>query len=171
MTLRLESWLSDWSRLWNLPQLPARVRVEFSTRLKRSLGRCHPVSGKIRLQTLLHERDEHRELLREVLCHEAAHVAAYLLHGRAARAHGREWAGLMAAAGFAARARMPPESLPADLAAAARPLRVYEHRCPVCGASRTAGRVVRRWRCIRCRQAGRGGRLEILPVAVGARLQ
>ena len=159
-------WLTEWARVWNLPALPESVRVEFSPRIRRSLGRCHSRKGIIRLNPALLSvgpdgKDDHEALLREVLCHEAAHVAAYLLHG-AVRPHGPEWGGLMRAAGYSSRARMDPSTLPAEFRRAIEPTVVYLHRCPVCGASRKARRPVRRWRCKACHTAGLAGRLEIL---------
>ncbi|MBW2273116.1 MAG: SprT-like domain-containing protein [Deltaproteobacteria bacterium] len=67
-----------WSTCWGLPDLGARVRIEVSGRLTRSLGRCEPAKGEIRIARWL--REEAPELLPEVLCHELAHVAAYELY-------------------------------------------------------------------------------------------
>ena len=44
---------------------------------------------------------------------------------------------------------------------AVRPRMLYQHRCPVCSASRVARRPVRRWRCRACRESGLEGALEI----------
>ena len=70
------------------------VTITLSTRLHRSLGRCRPAQGLITL------RPDLASSFDAVLCHEAAHVAAFVLHGRTVRPHGAEWASLVAAVGF-----------------------------------------------------------------------
>lgn len=152
-------WISEWAGAWGTPQLPGHIRVGFSTRLRRSLGRCLPKTGEIRLHGAL--RDVPVGLLREVLCHEAAHIAVHLLHGRRVRPHGKEWARLMRTAGYEPKARMALDRLPEVLRAATRSRKLWDHRCRVCGAARTARRPVHRWRCRACRESGRPGRLEI----------
>ena len=147
------------ARTWSVAALAERTHVETSARLRTSLGRCHPPTGRIRLHRALLEAPE--ELLREVVCHEAAHVAVYLCHGNAARPHGPEWAELMAAAGFEPRVRMDPAVVSQKFQRAVRPRFLYQHRCPVCGTSRVARRPVRRWRCRACRESGLEGGLEI----------
>ena len=79
-----EAWLASWSTAWDLPELPYRVRIVFSHRLQSSLGRCAPSEGLVRLNPGL--LDGAPEALREVVCHEVAHVATWLLYGRRARA-------------------------------------------------------------------------------------
>ena len=164
MTEALQSWVDRWAQVWSVPELGQAVRVEFSSRMRRSLGRCYAPDGLIRLNRRLLDGPE--EFLREVLCHEAAHVAVYLLHGNSRRPHGRDWAELMTLAGYEPRVRVPMELLPASVLAGAAPKRLYEHSCPVCGARRVARRAVRRWRCRACREAGLDGRLEIVRRAV-----
>jgi len=154
----LQAHVARWGRLWGLPDLPDRVTVSFSRRQRVALGRCLPARGVVRLNARLLECPH--ALLVEVLCHEAAHVAAYLLHGRC-RPHGAEWKALMRAAGYAPAARA---QLPAEIEATLRPPRrprVYEHRCPVCRAVRLARRPVPQWRCAACLAAGRDGRIVI----------
>ncbi|MDH3786673.1 MAG: SprT-like domain-containing protein, partial [Acidobacteriota bacterium] len=126
----LTTWLDEWSQTWSLPTLPQRAHFETSSRLRTTLGRCHPVSGTIRLHPAL--LDEPEALLREVACHEAAHVAAYLRHRRRIRPHGREWAALMTEAGFEPRARLDPARLSEKCRQATGPRGRYQHRCPVC---------------------------------------
>ena len=72
-----------WARLWEVPDPPERVTVEFSRRFRTSPGLCRPAGGRIRLSA--HLENGHGELLEEVLCHEQAHVAVYRLHGRKPR--------------------------------------------------------------------------------------
>lgn len=81
--------------------------------------------------------------------------------GARVRPHGAEWRAFMEAAGFPARVRIPEELMPESIRAANRASRRWEHRCPVCQATRMARTRVTRWRCRRCVEAGRSGRLVI----------
>jgi predicted SprT family Zn-dependent metalloprotease len=148
-----------WSAAWGVPDLTDLVRVELSTRMRSSLGGFWPTEKLIRITDVLFEAPPH--LLEEVLCHEAAHAAAHLLHGERVRSHGREWKELMRKAGLAPRVRIPTRELGGAAQRAARKRWLWEHRCPVCRAHRLAGRPVRQWRCGPCRAAGRHGRLVI----------
>jgi len=159
LSAELGEWLKKWSQTWSVPDLGTRCAVRFDRRLRRSLGRCRPERLELKLAHWLTTAPE--ELLREVLCHEAAHVAVHLLHGAGARPHGREWRDLMRAAGFEPRARMPLESLPAGLRAQTEASMPWQHRCPVCQATRHTRRPMPHWRCRACLAAGRDGRLEI----------
>lgn len=121
--------LSKWARTWQTPDLPQFVRVSFSPRLKRSLGRVRPKYGTISLHGKLSGAP--RRVLLEILCHEAAHVAAYLLHGPRVTPHGPEWRALVRAVGY-----QPRTSLKCALLRDAPPSRSAAHkhcyRCPVC---------------------------------------
>ena len=154
-----DAWLTDWAVAWNVPELPSRVRIVFSSRLQSSLGRCAPGAGLIRLNPGL--LDGAPEALREVVCHECAHIATWLLHGRRARAHGREWKALMRLAGYEARVRWAEAAVPDSVRERRRPAVVYVHTCPVCRAHWVARRAVTAWRCGTCRDAGRDGRLTV----------
>ena len=156
---KLGSKAERWADLWALPGLTDSVTVEFTRRFRSSLGQCRPMEGRIRLAAHLAENGN-EDLFEELLCHELAHVAVYRLHGRAVRPHGPEWKELVAAAGFKPRARFdraegrfPPRSQ--------KPRARWEHQCPVCQATRMAGRPVRNWRCAECHEAGRSGKLII----------
>ncbi len=100
-----------------------------------------------------------------VLCHEAAHIAAYHLYGRNARPHGAEWAALVRAAGFSPASSFH-SSQPTEREAALRrrprhpSTRLVAHVCPVCQTERLARRVVRGWRCAECVAAGLDGHLD-----------
>ena len=159
----IEAWLEEWAAIWRTGDLTGRVQIEPGRRLRRSLGRCHPTSGQVRIHPALFE-PENAELLREVVCHEAAHAAVHLLHGRKVRPHGPEWKHLMISAGYASKARMDPNRLPPWLRTAMQPDVLYRHSCAVCGATRMAGRRVSRWRCRACRDAGLEGQLQIVRV-------
>jgi predicted SprT family Zn-dependent metalloprotease len=109
------------------------------------------------------------EVLLEVVCHEAAHLAARELHGSRCRPHGPEWVTLVRAAGFEPRPQIPwVTPSPAPHRTTARRRR-YNHRCPVCQFQRTASRPVWRWRCAACVAAGLSGRLEITSLPMLAR--
>lgn len=154
-----EGWLSTWSAAWDLPELPWRVRIAFSPRLQSSLGRCSPRTGLVRLNPGL--LDGAPEALREVVCHEVAHVATWIRHGRRAAAHGREWKELMRLAGYEPRVRWAEAAVPESVRERRRPAVVYVHSCPVCRAQWIAKRTVTTWRCGTCRKAGREGRLTV----------
>ena len=159
-----EEWLATWSAAWGVPELPFRVRIVFSGRLQSSLGRCSPRAGLIRLNPGL--LDGTPETLREVVCHEAAHVATWLLFGRRARAHGGEWKELMRLAGYEPSVRWAEDAVPESVRDRRRPTVVYIHACPVCRAQWIARRTVAAWRCGTCRGAGREGRLTVSRRAV-----
>ena len=159
--------LADWAQLWGVPGLEERLSVQISTRLRTSLGRYSPAQGALRVASYL--LDGPQSLLREVLCHEAAHAAVYELHGRTVRPHGREWQALMRKAGFVPRTRIPTAELDRLPLPARRARVLWEHRCPVCQALRVAGRPVRAWRCAACRAAGLSGELVIERVTAHGR--
>jgi mutator protein MutT len=150
--------LKDWAQVWGVPDLAGTVEIRFSVRLERSLGRCRPSLGLITLAAELETGDP--AALAEVLCHEAAHVAAYRLHGRRAAPHGREWKALVRAAGFEPRVLARESTAPRKRG---RPRRRYEHRCEVCQSVRYGGRPVPQWHCAECIAAGLDGVLTIAP--------
>ena len=157
----MDSWLMEWAGVWRVRGLVGRVQVEPGRRLRSSLGRCEPASGKVRIHPALFE-PENAELFREVACHEAAHVATYLLHGRNVRPHGREWKSLIVAAGYPPTARMNPARLSESLQERLQPRVSYRHRCLGCGATRVARRRFKRWRCRTCYEAGLNGKMQIV---------
>jgi predicted SprT family Zn-dependent metalloprotease len=158
----LDERLAAWSSIWQIPDLTRGLEIQVSPRLRRSLGRCDPRQGIVRLNPALLEVSPN--WLIETLCHEVAHVAAFRLHGPKIRPHGREWAALMTAAGFKPQARVQERSVPKAIRQRSQPRRLYEHRCRVCQARRIARRPFRRWLCRRCVEAGLAGRLEIVSI-------
>jgi hypothetical protein len=42
-------WINEWASAWSVSDLSCLVRVEFSGRLTRALGRCTPETDSIRL--------------------------------------------------------------------------------------------------------------------------
>lgn len=103
--------LSDLFALWGVPEIAVELSVEYSTRMTRSLGRAYPERCLVRIAAPL--RHGPAEFLDEILCHEAAHVAVFRLHGRSARPHGPEWQGLVRLAGYEPSTRLRvPEGIP-----------------------------------------------------------
>ena len=166
----LHSLLERWATLWRVPDLAKSVGLRSSTRLRRSLGNYRASRQQITLAAWLLD-ESCRALLEEVLCHEAAHAAVHLSRPRAGRwrwgrvrtvrPHGPEWRAFMEAAGHAPRVRIPESLMPNAVRVAMSASRRWEHRCPVCQATRMARTRVIRWRCRTCVEAGRSGRLVI----------
>ena len=148
--------LSECERRWMLPGLQHSVRIEWSRRFRRSLGRVHLERRVVRLSADLARAP--LPLLLEVLCHEVAHLAARDLHGSQCPPHGPEGERLVQAAGFEPRRRIPWSLGPLSHQ---RTTRRYLHSCPVCQSQRTAWRPVRQWRCARCVAGGLPGQLDI----------
>lgn len=90
--------LRSWCHLWGADDLAPKITVEFSSRMTRSLGRCYPDRNLIRIAQFVLDKSD--ALVQEVLCHEAAHIAAHHLYGSSIRPHGPEWKALMQEAGF-----------------------------------------------------------------------
>lgn len=146
-----------WAKLWRAETL-VETAVEWSPRLSRSLGRAYPQRMLIRLHARL--RDPHYSaLLREVLCHELAHLAVFALHGRDASLHGLEWRRLVELAGYEPCTGI---HLPEFVSPEPLPVR-FEHFCPKCHAKRLAKRRQPSWRCVACRRLGLEGNLIIRP--------
>jgi predicted SprT family Zn-dependent metalloprotease len=155
----LKGSVARWARLWQVPRLVSDVALRTSSRFRRSLGSYRASRAQITLAAWL--VDGPADLLEEVLCHEAAHAAVHLVHGGRVRPHGPEWRDFMARAGVLARVRIPASEIPDLGQARLTDARLWEHRCPVCQATRFAKTRVTRWRCSRCRGEGRSGELVI----------
>ena len=138
--------------------------VWVNSHLRRALGRCVLATGRIDIRPDVASGRLSR--LREVLCHELAHLAVHRLHGDRARPHGPEWRGLMAAAGFAPAASARTCTVRRRMNTRTRTNRHsrFEHRCPVCQMVRSARRPVRSWRCASCVAAGLTGVLMVTRV-------
>lgn len=162
----LEDALVGWGRVWRITGLERRISYTFDPRLKRGLGRCIPRTGAITLNEVL-LRPENRGLLFETLCHEAAHAAAYILHGPMARAHGAEWRVLMKFAGFEPRRVIGAHEVdglqPARTPHPHKPR--YEYRCQGCDLVHEASVRRTTWRCKRCVDAGKPGLLTVRRLA------
>ena len=134
--------------------------IQFSGRLKSSLGRTRVDVHKVSLNPLLTSANE--QLLDEVLCHELAHIAIYERFGASVKPHGPEWTALVRQAGFEPRLRHSVTN--AELPTATRK---FEHLCPVCQTVRYAKRSMTQWRCESCVDAGLEGKLLIRSVGKG----
>ena len=154
----LRQQVRDWLVDWQSAHLLERIDIRFSKQLRRSLGRCQPDTGRIRIAHWLTQAP--REVLQEVVCHEVAHAAAHARYGRC-RPHGSEWQSLMQKAGFEPRLRLPDSALPEALRHYTESRLPWEHRCPSCNASRAGRRAMQSWRCSRCIREGQDGRLVI----------
>lgn len=147
-----------WAKLWRAEVL-VETAVEWSPRLSRSLGRAYPQRMLVRLHVRLRE-PRYAALLREVLCHELAHLAVFTVHGRDASLHGPEWRRLVELAGYEPCTGI---HIPELVARESSPVR-FEHFCPRCHAKRFAKRRQPSWRCVACRREGVEGTLIIRPL-------
>lgn len=158
------------ARLWSTPAIEHETRIIASARMTHTLARAYPSRAVIRISTRVLDSGS-AELIREIVTHEAAHLAAHLRHRRRVRPHGVEWQGLMREAGFVPRVRLNTDAIPGMPALERRPRR-YRHECAACGWSAMARTTNRRWRCAACVARGRRGVLtvtrleETLPQAV-----
>lgn len=158
--------ITGWGRLWGVPSICSGLEFSFSARMRARLGSCHPSRRKITLNAIL-ARPENRAVAVEVLCHEAAHLAASDLFGRGIKPHGSEWKALMRAASFVPRVRFDPSGID-GLARERRRRFTYHHVCGDCGARFASDRTDRRWRCRSCYSRTGGGRLRVVREASGS---
>lgn len=155
--------IKEWAVLWNVPGLPGFARVSYDSNLRKSAGRSKPATGEIRLNPAF--LSVHPEEFTETLCHEAAHLATYLLYGRNVRPHGQEWADLMTRAGFQPnRVCRTSFAVPSP---AKGPRTLYLHRCPECHYVKRDRSARVRWACPQCLERGRNVPLEIAAVYRG----
>ena len=152
------SLLPQWDDLWQTDEALLTVNVELSSRLTRSLGLAYPERMLIRINSCLMSKPL-QELLPEVLCHEAAHIAVYLKKRSSAKPHGALWKSLVSKAGFTPTTTL--EISPKVATAKAANRKKYLHRCPVCQATRIAGCPQPNWKCTDCVEAGLDGSLVI----------
>lgn len=113
---RLFAAFQGWCVTWGLSRLARDAVLEFSDELGLALGTCELRAGRIRLNAVL-LRPGNEALLFETLCHEAAHLVAFLRYGPAISEHGPEWQDYMERAGYRPRAVIPAglvEGLPAS---------------------------------------------------------
>lgn len=151
-----------WFGIWGLGAVAAAVRVRFSRRMYRTVGRCWPERREVAFASAVQKLAEPQQLA--ILCHEFAHIAAWEHHGHGIRPHGPQWRSLVLAAGFEPSVRFDHEPSIALLNAHAPRRRRYLHVCPRCRSNRISARRMLRWRCGVCYETGRDGRLDIIPV-------
>lgn len=147
--------------LWGIKTLEDHLTLKISGRMINSLGNCRLEAATISLnRTLLDPRNE--EVFREVLCHEAAHAAVFLLYGKGCRPHGPEWKALMKTAHYTPRVKIPDREIHGRLSTGKRGRYRYTHRCLNCGKIFRSRRTDRRWRCKTCLNLGLDGFLELV---------
>lgn len=143
--------LSKWAKVWHVPSLSHRVSIAYSPRLRKSIGRARPHTGKIVLSTRCAGLP--RALLFEIVCHEAAHIAVHVLHGTHAKPHGPEWRKLVQVAGYRPCTTLRNRGL-AGNSAVANLSRRHHYRCPVCQEDYYTRRRNSRLVCTACHHAG-----------------
>ena len=153
--------LSSFGVVWKIESLENTVTVKFSGKMVHSLGNCRPEAALIRLnKVLLDVRNE--KILREILCHEAAHAAVFILYGKKCKPHGPEWRSLLLAAGYPPRTRIPGNEVHGLLRIRRKSRYLYTHRCMNCGAIFRAKKTDHRWRCKNCLVKGLEGSLTLV---------
>lgn len=157
---RIKKLLDEWGDVWGVAGLGGCGAVEFSARMTRKLGSCSPSRQRIALNGVL-AATENRALAEEVLCHEAAHLAAYILHGRSIKPHGAEWKALMRLAGREPRVRFAADCVKGLKKSPRRRKYSYHHVCGDCGGAFVTARTDHRWRCGICYRKGLSGVLSV----------
>jgi len=153
--------LSSLGVLWKIESLEDRVTVKYSERMVRSLGNCRPEAALIRLNKILaHARN--KKIFREVLCHEAAHAAVFLLYGKRCRPHGPEWRSLILTAHYKPRTKIPEHEVYGLPRVSRKNRYFYMHRCMNCGTVFHTRKTDRRWRCKSCLLKGLNGILKLV---------
>lgn len=147
------------AELWGVPALLERVRIIPAPRMTVILAHAYPATNTIRISARVLASGS-TELIREILCHELAHLACRMRYGRRVHPHGPEWKELMRQTGYEPRVRFPHDAM-APLALPGRRPLAYEHRCRSCGQTHLARTTNRHWRCASCVRAGREGRLTV----------
>lgn len=147
------------AKIWKQPRV-SRLRISVNPNLKSTLARWLPRTDVIEISTAAKSRGN--SALREIICHEAAHVVVWSQSGLTARPHGSEWAALMRAAGFEPRATLVRCGRRRYTTTDTR----VRHVCPVCQFSKFAKRWMPRWRCPECRAIGLEGKLKTERVTI-----
>lgn len=143
------------SRVWQVDLGDVELRI--NPRLTRSLGRADLSRGRVSLSP---RAVTSRELLRDVLRHELAHIAAVRLGAKREPHHGPTWRKLLRLVGVEPRVKQR-SPLPAQ---PAKKQRRFRHECPVCDFVRVARKRVPNWRCADCVAVGLSGVLTITEV-------
>ena len=101
---RLAERIRAWFVLWGVEDSDSPVEIRVSTRMTRSIGSADGRRNRMTLAVWLFNQPE--EIVNEVVCHEAAHLAVFRSYGTEPKPHGREWRTLMRHAGFPPRTRL-----------------------------------------------------------------
>lgn len=141
--------LSRWAALWGVPEL-VHVSLSYSSRMTKAIGLVRPSLGRVTLSDRV--LDLPVEVSLEVLCHEVAHIATYLLHGPLAKPHGPEWRRLVQRAGYEPTTTLRLHDVEHRLRRRSRPRVRYE--CPVCHDVYHVARRSSRLRCSACLAEG-----------------
>jgi predicted SprT family Zn-dependent metalloprotease len=138
---------------WKHPRI-SQLEIAFNSSLSSTLARWMPPGDVLEISAAAKARGA--RLIREIVAHEAAHVAVWDRSGGSARPHGREWAALMRAAGFEARATLIRCGYRRSTDRRVR----IRHFCSICHFTKLAKRRMPRWRCPECRAIGLEGTLK-----------
>lgn len=135
--------------------LAARLRVEWSRRLRSTAGRAEPGAARILLNCRLAAQGEAE--IDRTLRHELAHLLAHFRAGRRRIApHGPEWRQACADLGIAGEARCHTLPFPVH-----RQRRRYLYHCPQCRREFARTRLIRRASaCLDCCRAFARGRYD-----------
>lgn len=157
----------EWFSVWGSPQIHEQVRVRFSRRMYRSVGRCYPERKLVSLSETTREMCDTQ--VTQILGHELAHIAAHELFGHGIKPHGEEWRALVERIGYS-----PSVTFQANLPLGLMPNQVqrhprYVHRCDICFETRVARRPMLRWHCAACVDNGLAGELRITRLDIAER--
>lgn len=130
--------------VWDMPDLPTKVRISYNPRMRTTLGRAFLSEGIVELNTRLLQK--HPSELVPTLAHELAHVAVHLRYGTVAP-HGQEFRTLMHALSLSDKAT---HDLPVARMRQRRRTYLYVHRCSDCGSTFVARKVRRDCYCRAC---------------------
>ena len=148
-------------KLWGADIMSSTLTLRISSRMISSLGSYRPDKDTISLnRTLMDQRNS--SILKEILCHEAAHAAVLSIHGNGCKPHGREWKELMKTAQYVPRARIPGNQIHSRPGAGKSVRYRYTHMCLDCGRIFRSWRTDRRWRCKSCMNLGLDGFLKMV---------
>jgi len=149
-------------KIWGIPMLNKKLAIEVSHRLKKSLGRCIPTKGLIRLNPIL-LNTKHSAICEEVLCHEVAHYVVFLNNGPNCRPHGKEWKDLLMTAGFLPSTKLKSSILPKQTyAKKPKKLKIkYHHSCLICHSTWIYKRPMPNTICPHCKEVGVDSKLTI----------
>ena len=146
-------------RLWSMLELKMEISITFSKRLRVSLGRTDPENREIRLNPLL--RTTARKHLKEVVCHELAHIVDFKTQKSTTPSHGSTWRRLMSSAGYVPRAMIRFDKPESARAVAKK----YLYRCLTCQSRRIVSMRYRNYKCVSCSSVGIASEIHVETIA------